>query len=152
MTQKWLKKRLDEGETRIVLEQYADLVENFMSMKNGSLVAFYTRLAEKLSMAINRSEPWSWRYAQGVHRGTILPSREFARAVSILLAEFDGLPSQVGRLEQVAVYTEPGRVQHGAIVMGRSRVCARVGCNRIFVPNVPWRRVCPICKPPKPTI
>jgi len=33
------------------------------------------------------------------------------------------------------------------IVMTEQRVCAR--CSRLFIPNVPWRKLCPICSPPE---
>lgn len=144
MPLKWMEKpEIDIGLTR---SQYVDLVEQMLPMKNGSWVTFYTRLAEKMSAAIGRATtPWTWRYMQGVHRGTIQPSRDFARAVGLLLAEIDGLPAQIGRLERVDVYAEPGTVQHGSIIMAGSRVCARPGCSRVFVPNVPWRKLCPMC-------
>lgn len=127
--------------------QYLELVEYFKAMKNGSLVTFYTRLAGKLSAVVNRQEPWTWRYIQGVAKGTIEPSLEFARAVQILAAEVDGMPVAIARLEQVDVFAEPGAVQHGSIVAGSSRVCASPGCNRVFIPNTPLRKYCPICRP-----
>lgn len=147
MPLKWLEK--PGIDVQSVVAQYCDLVEQYLPMKNGSWVTFYTRLAEKMSAAINRPKPWTWRYVQGVHKGTIKPSRDFARAVEILAGEIDGLPAAIGRLEKVNIWAEPGRVQHDAIVMGQSRVCANPACNRVFVPNVPWRKVCPICRPVK---
>lgn len=147
MPHQWQKAALDQNEAAEVLAQYADLVEHFLAMKNGSMVAFYTRLAEKLSAAIGRPQPWGWRYIQGVHAGKIKPSHDFARAVSILAAAADGLPAEIARLVKVDIWAEPGAVQHGAIVMGESRVCATPGCNRVFVPNTPRRKYCPLCRP-----
>lgn len=145
----WLKSGLTEQEIEDTRGQYTDLIEYYSAMKNGSWVAFYTQLANKMSAAIARPKPWTWRYPQGVYKGDIIPSRDFARAVSILLAEIDGLPAIISRLERVEVYAEPGQVQHDAIVMGKSKVCATPECNRVFVPNVPNRTHCPLCRPPK---
>lgn len=33
------------------------------------------------------------------------------------------------------------------IVMTEQRVCAR--CSRLFIPNVTWRKLCPVCSPPE---
>jgi len=33
------------------------------------------------------------------------------------------------------------------IVMTEQRACAR--CSRLFVPNVTWRKLCPVCSPPQ---
>lgn len=141
----WLEK--PEIDLPQVLEQFYDLHAHYLAMSNGSMVKFWTRLAEKMSQAINRPKPWGWRYPQGVYSGKIKPSRDFARAVALLLAEIDGLPAQIGRLEEVNIYAEPGTVQHGAIIVARSQVCANPGCNRVFVPNTPARKKCPICSP-----
>lgn len=141
--------KLTLEEIEYTLQVYAGLVEYYLAMKNGSYVTFYTRLADKLSTAVNRPAPWSWRYVQGVFHGTVDPSRELSRAIMILAAEVDGVPAAIARLEKVDVYAESGKVQHGAIIAGASRVCAALGCNRVFVPNTPLRKYCPICRPSK---
>lgn len=109
-------------------------------------VRFFELLAGKLAGAIGRTEPWSWRYPQGVVKGTIQPSKDFGRAVMALGAAIDGTPAALADVVRVDTYAPPGRVQPGAVILGTSRVCANPGCKVVFVPNVPWRKYCGRCR------
>ena len=130
-------------------EEYAALLEYMEPLRDGSDVKFWGLVAGKLSQALEREKPYTWRYPAGVSKGDIKPSYDFARAVKILLAESDGLPVEIGRLESVQIYASRGVVQAGSVVMAASIPCANRACNRMFVPNVPWRKYCPFCKPIK---
>jgi hypothetical protein len=143
----WLEKpEIDLDE---FYKEYAALVDHLSAMRNGSAVEFWQRVAGKLSQALEREKPYTWRYPSGVYKRDIKPSHDFVRAVKILLAEVDGLPVEFGRLESVQIYASRGVVHAGSVVMAASVPCANRACNRIFVPNVPWRIYCPFCKPPK---
>jgi hypothetical protein len=147
MPLEWLKK--PEFDREAARQMFTELAGHFRETMGAGMssVEFYTALAEKLSKAAGREKPWTWRYAQGVEKGNIQISHDFAHAVEILAAEVDGLPAQIGRLEAVEVFAEPGTVRRGAIVMGQSQVCAGLGCGRVFIPNHPRRKFCPICRP-----
>lgn len=143
----WLEK--PELDLDQFYQQYEELVGYYLPMRNGSLVQFWERMGAKLAEAADRKDPYTWRYPQGVYKKNIKPSQDFARAVAVLLADIDGLPVDIGKLERVEVYASRGVVQHGSIIMGKSRICANRACNRVFVPNVPWRKLCPLCSPVK---
>ncbi len=90
-----------------------------------------------------KKEPvWTWRYVQGVHAGSIGPSKLFASAVNAVGAVLDEVPAALSYTVEVRVLAPPGLVQAGSLVLGSSRACARPGCRVIFVPNVPWRKYC----------
>jgi len=138
--------------TEDVSETMQQIIDHFRPYLNGhGSVAFYTAVAVKLNDA-DGSAAWTWRYVQGVAAGTVPPSRRFAAAVQVLAASLDGLPVVIARAERVEVLAEPGALAAGAYVMGAARPCARPGCPVVFVPNVPWRRLCPICSPIKSKI
>lgn len=107
-------------------------------------VAIYTDLAARLSKIARKEKPWSWRYVQSVHVGTMEPSKKFARAVEILAASMDGLPAFVAETEAVTVYARPGSVHPNAIVIGESKQCENPTCTVRFIPRVPWQKYCPI--------
>lgn len=107
-------------------------------------VAIYTDLAGRLSK-IARKE-WTWRYVQSVHKGSVAPSANFARAVEILLAEIDGMPAFVSETEPVTVNARPGSVRESSIVLGLSKSCANPRCTIYFIPVVPWQKYCPRCR------
>ena len=129
-----------------VKQQLDELIEYFSQPSYGK-VEFWEMLAFQLSNAISRVEPWGWRYVQGVYKGHLEPSRDFAKAVGILLAISDGMHPLSARTEQITVFVFPKSVTTGSVIMGKSKVCPK--CKIWFVPNVPWRRLCPVCSPPK---
>lgn len=129
-----------------VRKMLSELVDYFTRPEIGK-VEFWELMAMKLSTAIHHEPPWTWRYVQGVYKGSLDPSREFGRAVEILGAMVDDVPQVVADTEQVSVYAKPGTIKAGAIVMGESKMCANPSCKVFFVPNVPWRKLCPICSP-----
>jgi len=116
-----------------------------------SVVEFFDRpglgnvaLYELVTSKLNRitGESWSWRYIQGVHAGTIQPSRKIHRAVTALGAALDEVPAVATYTVEIRVFARPDQVEPGSIVLGQSRSCARLGCPVTFVGNVPWRRYC----------
>lgn len=137
------KKAVEEDFVKKQLEILVD----FYSQPDISKVEFWELLALKLSMAIDRDKPWGWRYVQGVHSGTIAPSKDFAKAVERLGALIDGAHPLSVKTETIQVYIMPGSVLPSSFIMGNSKICPK--CMISFVPNVPWRRLCPVCSPPK---
>jgi hypothetical protein len=107
----------------------------------------YTDMAGRLSAIARKDPAWGWRYVQSVASGTVQPSKRFARAVDALAVTFDGIPVHFANSAPVTVYAEAGTITEGALVMAGSIRCATPSCSVIFVPNVPWRRHCPICRP-----
>lgn len=112
-------------------------------------VAVYEDLARRLSMIAAKENAWTWRYVQSVHMGSMQPSEKFARAVSVLAAEMDGLPAVVAETEPITVYARPGTVRANAIVIGESKACASPACTIHFIPRVPWQKYCPNCRDKK---
>jgi hypothetical protein len=106
-------------------------------------------MARRLSQIAHKRPAWGWRYVQSVASGTVQPSRRFAAAVDVLAVSFDGVPVVAANAAPITVYAEAGTIREGALVMGRSVMCANPGCSTQFVPNVPWRRYCPVCNPIK---
>lgn len=130
-----------------LVKQQLDALIEYLSRPSYGKVEFWEMLAFQLSQAINRQEPWTWRYIQGVYQGHMQPSRDFAKAVEIVLAIIDGLHPLSAKTEQVTIYAFPKSVTTGSVVMGQSKICPK--CKIWFVPNVPWRRLCPVCSPPR---
>jgi|SRR5919108_5044405 hypothetical protein len=121
----------------------AMLLEHFEALRQAdSIVAFYTLIADKLSKMVGREDPWTWRYVQGVHKGTIAPSPIFARAVFALGAAIDEVPVTVIDTEAVQVYARKGLVKPRSVVLAASKPCANPACPVQFVPKVPWQKFC----------
>lgn len=137
------KDALDADSIRQQLEELID----YLSRPSYGKVEFWEMLAHMLSRAIHREQLWTWRYIQGIHEGHLPPSKDFAHAVEILLAIVDGAHPLAAQTEQLLVFVFPASVAAGSIVMGRSVSCPV--CGIWFVPNVPWRKKCPACSPPK---
>lgn len=134
---------MDGSEAVVVREQLSTLVEYFMETRGDlGAVKFYEVLAEKLSQAGQKVPAWSWRYVQGVQRGTIGPSEHFGRAVNALGAAMDDVPVLATYTVQVSVMAKPGTIIQGALVLGESRACQWPGCRVHFVPRVPWQKYC----------
>lgn len=109
----------------------------------------YSDMAGRLSKIASKSPEWGWRYVQSVTSGTVEPSKRFSKAVDVLAVTFDDIPVPFARSSPVTVYAETGTVSDGALLMAGSRRCATPSCTVIFVPNVPWRKHCPVCNPKK---
>lgn len=107
----------------------------------------YTDMARRLSRIAGKSPAWGWRYVQSVAAGTVEPSKKFAKAVDTLAITFDGMPVQFAQATPVTVYAETGTIAEGSLVMAGSIRCATPSCSVMFVPNVPWRKHCPVCRP-----
>ena len=109
----------------------------------------YTDMANRLSRIAKKNPAWGWRYVQSVASGTEDPGKKFAKAVNTLAITFDGMPVAFAKSSPVTVYAETGTVKEGALVMAASIPCATPSCSVMFVPNVPWRKHCPVCSPPR---
>ena len=118
-------------------------------LKHADHKDLYTDMAARLSKIARKAPAWGWRYVQSVASGTVEPSKKFARAVDTLAVTMDGVPVQFAKTAPVTVYAETGTVANGALVMAGSIPCAAPSCTVLFVPNVPWRRHCPVCRPAK---
>jgi len=132
---------MDESEAKYIREGLSLLVEYFEAMRAElGTVSFYEMLARKLSRVVRKEPAWTWRYAQGVHAGSILPSKLFASAVNAMGAVLDEVPAALIYTVEVRIFAPPGKVQPGSLVLGSSKVCARPGCRVMFVPRVPWQK------------
>jgi hypothetical protein len=109
----------------------------------------YDDMAQRLSKIVKKDEPWTWRYVQSVASQTVAPSKKFKRAVEVLAVVFDEMPIAIANSVSVSVFAEQGTIPEGAFVMGEARRCAMPGCTITFVPTVPWRKYCPVCRPKK---
>lgn len=118
------------------------IVEFFDDQRSMGTVEFYGMLGAKLSKIVAKDPAWGWRYVQGVHAGTIDPSRLMASAVQALGAALDEVPAVMAYTIEVRVFARPGQIQPGSVILGESKACARPGCRVRFVPNVPWRKYC----------
>ena len=92
-----------------------------------------------------RGRPYSWRYVQSIHSGTLPASNEFRLGSLRALAVLDGSSGILARSVEVTAWALDPSVA-GSLVMGQPRACE---CGVRFVPNVPWRKRCPGCSPPK---
>lgn len=126
-----------------------EIISYYRNGHDSSSVKFWQMIAEELSHTVKKKPSWSWRYPQGVAAGTIHPSLKFIKAIKLIGAVIDGVPLEIVDISPVTVYANKGSIQSGSIVMGISRICDVPGCNRFFVPNVPWRKKCPVHSPPK---
>ena len=115
------------------------IVESLGGIPEGKAVEFWEELARKLSRIVGQVPAWSWRYPQGVLKGSIKPSKLFVSAVYALGAAIDEVPTSVVYTVQVRVYAKPETVEEGNVILGFSKVCERPGCNVLIVP---WRRYC----------
>ena len=128
---------------REIISSIDALVEYFGGIPEGGKVEFWEMVALKLSKIVGQVPPWQWRYPQGVHQGTIKPSKKFVTAMLALGAAIDEIPSTMVLYSvEVKVYARPDAIKEGSIVMGNSKSCARPGCPVRIVPNVPWRMYC----------
>lgn len=131
------------------------LVQNNLSqlvsiLGNSGTMRIYTDLANRLSKVANKNgSPWTWRYVQSVHSGSVEPSKKFAHAVEVLAAEIDGMPAFISDTEAVTVHARPGTVRANSILLGLSKPCANPKCTVHFIGIVPWQKYCPRCRKQK---
>jgi len=111
----------------LIIEHYSN---NRLTMGN---VEFYTFLAQKLSEIVRKNSPWSWRYVYSVHTGSLGPSKLFIQAVQALGGAIDGTPQVVAWSQEVTVFTPPGLVRGGSVILLASKPCAGPGCNLMIV-------------------
>ena len=114
--------------------------------EKSSKVETYTILAEKLSAIAHKENPWSWRYVQSVHTGSIAPSEKFTRATELLVADLDNLPAFIAETEQTMIFARPGTVHPNSILLSESKGCSEPTCTIHFIPRVPWQKYCPMHK------
>ena len=128
----------DSSDMFLTRQLLSDIVEYHDELR-GTLgtVKFYAHLAEQLSRLAGHKPAWSWRYVQGVHRGTIGPSEAFQRATAAYGATLDDAPAATTYTVQVTVLARPGAIpENGTLVLGEAKPCAWPGCRVIFVPRV----------------
>ena len=118
------------------------IIEHFEQNLNGQAVEV---VAEKLN-DVDGAASWTRRYVLSVANGTLSPSRRLAKAIAALAATLDDVPVELARAETVRITAAPGTIRDGSYVLGTSKVCERPGCAVVFVPNVPWRRYCGMCR------
>ena len=140
------------SETSISAMSTSDTLRELLTLldeilKHADHKDLYTDMAARLSKIAKKDPAWGWRYVQSVAAGTVEPSKKFARAVDTLAVSMDGIPVPFAKSSPVTVYAETGTIQEGALVMAGSRRCATPSCTVMFVPNVPWRKHCPVCRP-----
>jgi len=135
--------------TKETLTELLTLLDTLLRHENQ--IDLCTDMAGRLSKIAGKDPAWGWRYVQSVASGTVEPSKKFSKAVETLAVTFDGVPVPFAKSSPVTVYAETGTVQDGALVMSGSRRCASPDCTVVFVPNVPWRKLCPMCSPQKVT-
>lgn len=133
-----------EAEKANFTRQGLSLLVEWFESQHGDLgkVKFYEMLAEKLSRVVGQEPAWTWRYVQGVHKGSIDPGAKLHAAVMALGAMLDDVPVQVAYTMQVQVLARPGAIQPGSLVLSESRPCQWPGCRVSFVPRVPWQKYC----------
>lgn len=129
-------------DTLVSLLSLSDAISKHVKHKD-----LYSDMAARLSRVSEKKPSWSWRYIQSVASGTVTPSKRFSKAVESLAVIFDGVPIPFAKSSPVTVYAETGSIVDGSFVMAGSRRCSSPSCTVIFVPNVPWRRRCPVCSP-----
>lgn len=95
--------------------------------------------AQRLSDVARKDPPWTYRYIDGVLKGTMKASPALLDAIMRLGALIDGAPVEVAKSTQVVVMAA-GTVAPGALILADSRRCANPGCRIEFVPRVPWQR------------
>lgn len=113
-------------------------------------VAVYEEAARKLWRAAGLlkgkglADGWTWRYVQGVERGSVRPGVAFQRAVALLGEEMDGRAAGLTGLVEVRVLAREGSLMEGTVVLGKARVCARPGCVVRFVGRSPRQVFCSV--------
>lgn len=138
--------RFDENHSVDLLDIKSNLGQLVTVFDKSSKVETYTALAEKLSAVAHKENPWSWRYVQSVHAGSVAPSEKFIRAVEILSSDLDGFPAFIAETEPITVYARNGAIHPNSIILSESKSCAEPTCTIHFVPRVPWQRYCPMHK------
>jgi hypothetical protein len=122
-----------------IREGLALIVEQFEGERRRlGTVKFYELIALKLSEMVRKSEPWTWRYVQGVHTGSLGASKLFGAAVQALGAALDGAPSGAAWTEAVSVFSPPGMVREGSVVLMASKPCRGPGCRMWIVGRVAY--------------
>ena len=94
-------------------------------------------------LAVGR--PYTWRYVLSIWSGRLPLTVEFSTGAERALAVADGASPVLSRSVAVQAWALDPAVA-GSLVMQSPRTCS---CGVRFVPNVPWRRLCPGCSPPR---
>lgn len=127
----------------VVMEMLVGVLGEFEELRGRvGAVEFYTVMADRLSGLVGKKPVWTWRYVQGVEKGTIGASQVFGEAVRRMGEELDGRRAELTGYGPVRVLARAGEVAEGAVVLGSSKVCAGSGCQVVFVPRVPWQKYC----------
>jgi hypothetical protein len=97
---------------------------------------------------LSRGRPYTWRYVLSVHSGTLPMSPQFRAGVQRSLAVMDGSSPILLRSVEISAFALD-RAVAGSLIMQSPATCK---CGVRFVPNVPWRKNCPGCSPPRKEI
>jgi hypothetical protein len=127
---------LTQQSLNLIMEYQQDLIDRL------GLAPYREHLAEQLSKIAGHTPPWTGRYVQSVAAGTLAPSAAFGLAIEAYGAGMDDTPIMVAYTVTVQVLARPGAVIPGSIVLSESRPCAYPGCPTVFVPRVPWQKIC----------
>ena len=104
-------------------------------------------LTPRLNAVAGGDVSWSWRHIYSVLKGYkgFTEKPELTHAAQIIAVGLDG--SHPWQAAREIVVRSPNGVKPGSVVTGHSINCE--GCGVLFVPNVPWRTHCQICRPPR---
>ncbi len=105
------------------------------------------KLGVDLQRVLGRQKPFTSNHLASVIYGHLEPGTSLRLGIDALLAGTDGADPYLIASASSMLYHPPEHNIEGAYVMSDSKVCPN--CGRLFVPNVPWRDVCPICNPPR---
>lgn len=110
----------------------------------------FTRLALDTSRLAGKSKPWGWKYLDNVHRGRQDASKILTNALLAMLSATDGVPALLVTAKSANVLLPPHLAEElaGRYIMANVPVTCRQ-CGLIFSPNVPQRKDCPACSPPR---
>ena len=110
----------------------------------------FTRLALELSRLAGKSKHWGWKYLDNVHRGRQDASKILTNALLAMLAASDDLPALLVTAKSANVLLPPQLAEElaGRYIMANAPKTCRQ-CKLIFSPNVPQRKDCPACSPPR---
>lgn len=132
------RKRLDWDVQ--VSNPMADVLEEFSDLRGRmGKVEFYEVMAGKFNNLVGES--WTWRYIQGVEKGSIKASQKMGEAIRRMGELLDGRHAGLVGLVPVSVLAREG-VMPGSVVLGMSRTCKNPGCSVVFVPDHPRRVYC----------
>jgi hypothetical protein len=106
-------------------------------------------LGERLAATIGKEPAWDYKTLDNVIHNRKPPTDELLTAIRQYGAVVDGQNLLIAKSHLNEVYTLNGNVERGAFIFHKSKRCANPECQLPFVPNVPWRTHCQVCRPPR---